>query len=250
MAGTQDVTETDGAVGGDPEPYEVPANAHRVTLALAVLLTLGTGAMDAIGFARLGDVFTSVMTGNLVLLGVSAGRGDADLAINIATALVAFALAVIVAGHIAPRGARPGEIWPRGVTYTLIVQLVVMIGFVVGWQLTGAEPDGWQQSALLVTACVAMGLQSGAVVAIGVAGLSTTYVTGMLTGVLTTIASARRLRWDSAAILSALVVGATITGLLIVHAPRYAVVLPMAVVVIVVAVALRSEAISQRRPRR
>ena len=44
------------------------------------MLTFLTGCADAIGFLALGGAFASVMTGNMVLLGLSAGRGDADLA--------------------------------------------------------------------------------------------------------------------------------------------------------------------------
>jgi len=39
---------------------------------LLVLLTLTTGAVDASCFLHLGHVFSSVVTGNLILLGVAA----------------------------------------------------------------------------------------------------------------------------------------------------------------------------------
>ena len=39
---------------------------------LLVLLTLTTGAVDASCFLHLGNVFSSVITGNLILLGVAA----------------------------------------------------------------------------------------------------------------------------------------------------------------------------------
>ncbi|HEX5292883.1 MAG TPA: DUF1275 family protein, partial [Streptosporangiaceae bacterium] len=60
-------------------PSDTPAAAvlaARATLrdALMVALTLVTGATDAVAFTRLGNVFTSVMTGNMVLLGVAVGR--------------------------------------------------------------------------------------------------------------------------------------------------------------------------------
>jgi uncharacterized membrane protein YoaK (UPF0700 family) len=40
-----------------------------------VLLTFGTGVVDGSTFLSLGHVFASVMTGNLVLLGLAAGTG-------------------------------------------------------------------------------------------------------------------------------------------------------------------------------
>lgn len=45
----------------------------RARHALPVVLTLTTGAVEAVTFRRLGKVFSSVITGNLALLGVSAG---------------------------------------------------------------------------------------------------------------------------------------------------------------------------------
>ena len=223
------------------------ARAHRLSLTLAVVLTVGSGAMDAIGFSRLGDVFTSVMTGNLVLLGLSAGSGSAAIAERIAIALVAFTVGVLAAGRITAPHLGDGVLWPRGVTRALTVQLVVLAAFVAGWQLQGGKPEeGAARNVLLALAALAMGLQSGAVVAIGVPGLSTTYVTGTLTGVLTTVANSRQLRWDSAAILAALVVGATFAGLMVVHAPRLAPLLPFLALTTVVLVAWRSPVFTRR----
>ncbi|HEY5990219.1 MAG TPA: DUF1275 family protein, partial [Streptosporangiaceae bacterium] len=47
-----------------------------------VLLTATTGAVDAASFLALGTVFSSVITGNLVLLGIAAGVGRSALAVH------------------------------------------------------------------------------------------------------------------------------------------------------------------------
>ena len=44
----------------------------RVRQVILVLLSLNSGATDAVGFVALGGAFTSVMTGNMILLGISA----------------------------------------------------------------------------------------------------------------------------------------------------------------------------------
>ena len=41
---------------------------------IAIALTFCSGAMDVASFTRLGGVFTSVMTGNIVLCGLSIAR--------------------------------------------------------------------------------------------------------------------------------------------------------------------------------
>lgn len=220
--------------------------ARRRALTLAYTLTVGTGAMDAIGFARLGDVFTSVMTGNLVLLGVSAGSRDGELAVRIGIAFVAFVVGVMAGSRItATRLVRPEDtgfraVWPAGINRALGVQLVIMVAFVTGWELTGGDPDGAAQAALLVLAALAMGVQSGAVLKIALPGLSTTYVTGTLTNVLAELANTGRLRWSAVGTLLSLLAGAGAAGLLIVHADRLAAVLPLVVLVVVLVVAVRS----------
>src|SRR5262249_42291213 len=57
---------------------------------LVVLLTLTTGAVDAASFLALCNVFSSVITGNLVLLGVAAGTGRAELAMHSGVALAGY----------------------------------------------------------------------------------------------------------------------------------------------------------------
>ena len=47
---------------------------------LVVVLTVTTGGVDAAAFLHLGHVFSSVITGTMVLLGVAAGTHDAVLA--------------------------------------------------------------------------------------------------------------------------------------------------------------------------
>jgi uncharacterized membrane protein YoaK (UPF0700 family) len=220
--------------------------ARRRALALSYVLTVGTGAMDAIGFARLGDVFTSVMTGNLVLLGVSVGSQDDELAVRIAIAFGAFVVGVMAGARItATKPIQPDDtgfraVWPAGVNRTLVVQLVVMTAFLVGWERSSGSPDNEAQVLLLVLAATAMGLQSGAVLKIGTKGLPTTYVTGTLTNVLADLATKGRLHWPGIGTLFALLSGAAAAGILIFHADRWAAVLPYVALVTVLIVAWRS----------
>jgi uncharacterized membrane protein YoaK (UPF0700 family) len=79
---------------------------------LLVLLTLTTGAVDASCFLHLGNVFSSVITGNLVLLGVAAATRSASLAIHSGVALAGYSAGVLIGAPIATRrarGARPGR---------------------------------------------------------------------------------------------------------------------------------------------
>lgn len=68
----------------------------RLTAAI-VLLALGSGALDAFSFAGLGAVFASVMTGNLVLLGVSVVHAHLDAAVAAVSAITAYVAGVLAA---------------------------------------------------------------------------------------------------------------------------------------------------------
>ena len=77
------------------------ADLLRRRQALVVVLTFVTGSADAMGFLALGGAFSSVMTGNMVLLGLSVGRADGELAVTSAAAIGSFIVGVLVGAHLA-----------------------------------------------------------------------------------------------------------------------------------------------------
>ena len=66
-----------------------------------LVLAVNSGATDAIGFVGLGGVFTSVMTGNMVLLGVSISQWDGTLALHTLLVIACFALGCGIGARIA-----------------------------------------------------------------------------------------------------------------------------------------------------
>jgi uncharacterized membrane protein YoaK (UPF0700 family) len=209
-------------------PAEV---ARRLTLA-AVLLTIGTGGTDVLSLTRLGGVFASVMTGNLVLLGLAAARASAALAGHTAVSIGGYGLGVATGARmiaLAPwrrpePGQRPAgpEGWPSMVTAALVLELVLLAVFAAGWELTGPHPAGAGQYLLLVTAAVAMGIQSAAVRGFGRGEYATTYLTGTLTSLIAGLVTPGTRRWPGwrqPGVLLALAAGALINGLLVTHAP-------------------------------
>ena len=79
---------------------------------LVVLLTVTTGGVDAAAFLHLGHVFSSVITGTLVLLGIAAGTHDGALAGNCGVALASYVAGVAVGGPCRPGGRAAG--WRAG----------------------------------------------------------------------------------------------------------------------------------------
>src|ERR1700761_35855 len=127
------------AVAGLPRP---PAAQARIRDALTIALTLVTGATDAIAFTRLGGTFTSVMTGNMVLLGVSIGRAELVSFEHAGLAVAAFIAGTVAGAHIAgaPRAGDP--VWPRKLTLALCVELAIFAAVAVGWWASGSDPTG------------------------------------------------------------------------------------------------------------
>jgi uncharacterized membrane protein YoaK (UPF0700 family) len=206
---------------------------------LAVALTLGAGAMDVASFTRLGGVFSSVMTGNLVLLGLAAARLSGELATHAALAFAGYvtgaALGTWIAGPPRPRE----QTWPVAVTLTLVVELVVMGAFSAGWELTHGQPTGGPQLALLALATLGTGLQSAAVRALGTP-VATTYLTGTLTGVVASLVAkqqSRHVDHRGVEVLTAMAVGAAVGGVLILTAPTVFPALPLATLTVVIAMA-------------
>jgi uncharacterized membrane protein YoaK (UPF0700 family) len=163
---------------------------ERIRDGLLVLLAVTTGATDATAFERLGHVFASVITGNLVLLGISAVQPDGRLALFSGAALAGYAAGVLLA---APRRrvseATDPPVWPAGATMALAGDLALLVAFGVFWEIDSGHPGRGAQVAMLVLCAAAMGIQSTAVRRMG--QISTTYLTSTLTGLLEAVISRR-----------------------------------------------------------
>jgi len=191
---------------------------------LVTLLALTSGAVDATSFLVLGQVFSSVMTGNLILLGVAASNHDATQAIHAGVAIAAYGAGVLAGAPMAARGSGAsgqGRIWPPAVTLTLALELCLLVAFAVGWELSPASHHGGEGLALLILLAAAMGMQSAAVSRLG--KMSSTYMTGTLTGVLIGLVtrSGRDGRWRDVTALAAVAIGALTAGLLVSTAPAW-----------------------------
>jgi len=217
---------------------------------LVVVLTFVTGCADATGFLALGGAFSSVMTGNMVLLGLSAGHTEAALAINSGSAIVSYIVGVLLGAHIAGAAVPTDPVWPRQVTRALTVESLVLLIFLLVWEVTLGHRAPNAALGLLMIAAAALGIQSSAIQRFGVPGLSSTYLTGTLTSLIGAVAarSPRRTLLPSAQVLTALIAGAGVGALIVEHLPWLSPV-PMIVPLIVV-IALSNRLRARADPRR
>jgi uncharacterized membrane protein YoaK (UPF0700 family) len=203
---------------------------------LVVILTLCTGALDAVCFLRLGRVFSSVITGNLALLGI-VGEKNGGLAANGGLTLAGYAAGVVLGTFFAGTAERGQPVWPRRVTVTLAVELGILIVFSAGWLVSGSHRGTATRMVLLVLAAAAMGVQTAAVRRLG--QMSSTYLTSTLTSLFAALATWRLPEeWQrSVGVILALVVGAIFGSLAATQSPSW---VPVAVLVPQVCVLLGS----------
>lgn len=202
---------------------------------LVVVLTLSTGAVDATSFLALGSVFSSVVTGDMVLLGAAAGTGRPELAVHSGVALAGYLAGVAAGAPLAARRHHAAGTWPPSVTVTLAVELMILVAFSVGWELAGTHPAGGGQLALVAVLAAAMGLQAAAVRRLG--QMSTTYLTSTLTALIAGLVTGSKP--DGAArslgVLATIIVGAIAASMLLEEARAWlplVILLPLGLVIV------------------
>ena len=219
--------------------------------ALVVLLTAAAGATNVLTLTALGGVPASIMTANLVLVGLSITHHEGALGWHAGAALAGFVVAVFLTsrlirahdnrayGNRAVDAERP--VWPRAVTVAIAAEAVPLIGVTVAWGLTAARPTGAAQLTMCTAAALVMGIQSAAVRALGVAGLSSTFFTGTLTDTVRDLTGPGPRRWSvGASGLVALVAGAAAEGAVLTYGPqRLGPLLPLVLICCVAALSLR-----------
>jgi uncharacterized membrane protein YoaK (UPF0700 family) len=177
---------------------------------LVVVLTFVSGYTDGVGFLALGGAFTSVMTGNMVLLGLSAGQGDGEGVGRAIGAILAFIAGCALGTQVAGTATGGDPVWPAPVNRALALEAAILAASGIGWVATGGDPNTVMEFVLLLASASALGVQSTTVQRFGVSGLSTTYLTGTLTGAVIHLVSRRTARGSGRhwSIIAALVAGA------------------------------------------
>ena len=212
-----------------------PVVPERLLAYLLALLAAAAGALDAICVVQFNGVFASVVTGNLVHLGVGIAAPDGDVIAFTATAVGGYIVGV--AAGSAGVGRAIG--WHRRTGIVVAIELALLIGVAAGWLAADAQPDRGVTVVLLALASAAMGVQSAVAISSGPHGAATTYFTGELTSIVRSVTSMPHWFGDTAGRASrfvALVAGAIGGGLLLRFAPRWAPALPVGLVATVVVV--------------
>jgi uncharacterized membrane protein YoaK (UPF0700 family) len=155
-------------------------------LYLVGLLAFASGCVDAVTLTIIGGAFTSVITGNLILIGRGIGTTTLEPALHAIMAVAGYVLGVAVGSRLAqlaarleglPEGDEPETAWPRRATVVLAAECVLLIAVNAGWIGYRAHPPAVATDVLLIVAGVCLGMQGAAARAIA-GNPSTTYMTG------------------------------------------------------------------------
>lgn len=238
------MTEPAKAGGGQAARAGSRAPDSRLRDMLLVILTVGAGAVDAVCYFDLGEVFTSVVTGNLVLLGIDAGQGTAEHAWRSCVAISGYAIAAFVGARCLPR--TPGTVvWPASVTVAALIELGLLAAVFAGWVVSGGDPSNGIEFLLIAGYALAMGTQNAVGQTLSGLRVSTTYVTGTFAGAVADLATRTGGAWSIGwrlSIVGAVVLGAATASILLRTFPLLAPVTPVvttAVVILVAVVAFR-----------
>lgn len=153
--------------------------SHRLTVSGLLVLTFGTGMIDAISVLVLGHVFVANMTGNVIFLGFwFAQQRVVDMTAAV-VAFVSFLLGAVVGGRFARHLERDTR---RRVTVALAVECVVLVtlSILAGTGVLDYHDD--TKLILIAGLAIAFGSQNATARQFGIQELSTTVLTSTIVG--------------------------------------------------------------------
>ena len=150
------------------------AETGRVTPALT-MLSFAAGSMDAIAFLALGQVFTSAMSGNTILLGLALGQGHFGAALRSGIALAGYIAGVATASLLPERRT--------SVHSKLKLEALFLVSFTAVWLVAGGPLRPSVGYALIALSAIAMGIQGAIGRRLGVPGVMTVIFTSTYTAI-------------------------------------------------------------------
>ena len=148
-----------------------------IDLALAGLLSLISGALNAVGFLVAGS-FTANMTGNISMFAEHLAQRDIMLALSFVGLLGAFICGAGIAAFAIQSGVR----YQVRSVYALVIAAEAAILLLIGAAFI-LQPDSAKETHLIIVLSFVMGLQNAITTMISQARVRTTHVSGMATDV-------------------------------------------------------------------
>jgi uncharacterized membrane protein YoaK (UPF0700 family) len=157
----------------------VPTNIRLTDTWLSFGLAFVGGYGDAAGFV-LAKTFTGHVTGNLVLGAIAVTAHDWRATFGHLSAIVTFLIGVPLSVLI----ARPSKAWPSELFLPRVMGMEVIL--ILAASLVLASDVAHGVAIFVIFVSLALGLQNGAFRRVGGISLHTTYLTGMITSLIST----------------------------------------------------------------
>ncbi|MFZ0664857.1 MAG: YoaK family protein [Acidimicrobiales bacterium] len=171
-------------------------------------LAIASGSLDVTAFLRLGGVFASIMTSNLVFVSLAAVEHDATLAKHCAAVLLSYIVGVGAGSTLARPSGRDSRLGSPRLSALVTAEAIVLAVCAAWWVAEAARPEGADQLTLLGAIAFAMGLQAAAARSLGDPEAGTTYMTGTLTVMVATAITGRRPDASAVLAIAGILVGA------------------------------------------
>jgi uncharacterized membrane protein YoaK (UPF0700 family) len=154
------------------------SQTHPTLLWGLTSVTAVSGLNDAVSYLGLGHVFTANMTGNVVVLGFAAAGQPGFSVRATGTSLALFLVGAVVAGIMARRIESRRTLLLQALSIEAVLTAVAAV-------LAGSGPSigsGWQRYSVIAALAFAMGIRNSMIRRLSVPDVTTTVLTGTLTG--------------------------------------------------------------------
>jgi uncharacterized membrane protein YoaK (UPF0700 family) len=141
-----------------------------------LLLAIAAGGMDALGLLALGNVFTSALSGNTILLGIAVAQGHLGEAFLCSVVFLGFIPGAIMAA-VFLRSRPKSSHWSWRITLALAIEWIVLLTFVIWLATVGGSNETMVLMPLVLLSSLAMGVQYITMLRLNVNGVTTTFVT-------------------------------------------------------------------------
>ncbi|BBZ78949.1 membrane protein [Mycolicibacterium anyangense] len=154
--------------------------SERATVVALLLLTFGTGMIDAISVLALGHVFVANMTGNVIFLGFwFVPHSGVDMTAAVIS-FASFVLGTVIGGRFARHLDYEVRVWLTAALGTEVVLLTVL-AVLAGTGVLDYHDNG--KLVLIAGLAITFGAQNAAARQFGIQELSTTVLTSTIVGI-------------------------------------------------------------------
>lgn len=156
----------------------------RPVVFLMYIMTFTTGIIDAITILGLGDIFASLMTGNIVFMGLGLGGFEEVTPSRNAWALVMFILGSVLAGYITKKFVKRKV----GTWLLLVASIEVILLLGAAWTTWDIGPEdplhplSFQVIIAIGLTSFAMGLRNSTILRLSISDLKVTVLTLAISG--------------------------------------------------------------------